>query len=1586
MRKNYFILVLLGFIFAAVSTFANAEYRLQNISKADISFKKDKPKRMNMTQAKKKGLLPTRKTFQLPPSKAYQPKQMFGYLVYDDELRDLTLCSFSLDSLSTINIIDMGPEYYPDLACGAYGNGLYYYYGCDGDGYAMFFASVDLASKDRNIINDYELEDYFLAYDMTYDYSTNTMYALVSMDDGDTSSLATVDLTNGSIEPVTTLEDYYVALAATYEGDLYAISLDGVVYKIDKQDGSPELILDTGIASDYLCTQSMEFDHTDESLYWASYAYHEDRDFYESALIKINVKDKTKEEIGVIGTNAEICGLYIPFVRNSLDSPLAPSEVTLVPDPNGGNTADLSWKNPEKTLNEDPLTALTKIELYRNDDIIKTFENPVKGETLTFKDTDVPTGLYTYKIIAYNTAGDGLPATITGFIGHDVPAAVSNLTLTKVNERTGKLTWEAPDKGLNGGWIDLPSLSYTITRLPDNKIVANDYKENEFTDKNITSLNNYSYIVESVTTDGKGGRIESNKELLGKALTIPYETSFGEEEQGQWTIIDANKDEKTWTYDTLLADFFFKDATGGVFYFGNSKGDTDDWLISSPLTFESGKSYKLEINAQVSTKGEDAILEITAGKGSDINDHQIITTLHITAFSPETKTISIIGLESGDYTLGMHLKLSDSSKLRIARFGVDTSTASYLSGIVKCGQELLKGASVQVKDSNNAIIAQSKTDAKGQYTLPYIEKGEYTLVTTLAGYDTVERALIISDPEIITVDIEMVKSKTVTIKGTVKNEKDLPLAGVSVAFRGTLNYQATTTEEGSFTVENIAVGNYRMTFYKNAFEQYTSNIDITEDKTLDAIILTNKILPPSDIQATADKISATISWKEPVEYKTFRYDNGKQTKNYGINGGNAYGVMGNLFRQPAKLTSASWYTIYDGYDDHDFVNLFVFDLDANGEPTNHILFAEPDIKNNNGEWTTYAFETPIDCPNGFIIALSVNNGYLALGATEEDEEYPFIPETQCSTQDYEHNVFYYMEELGFNDNLMVRAEGIPTGAPSNQAAKITGINKQKSKPIDKPFVIHREPTKLISPTNKQKRLNSSNDKYPAYNVYRLKDGEEKQTEKWTLLTPQPVMTLTYTDQALSTLPQGYYKYAVKAVYTSNRLSEAIISNVIGQNVLTDVTIAVQTNVEGVSAEKASIKLSNDKNSYTAAVDASGKATFIQIEKGIYQLTAKLKGCKEYTQEIDCLLKGSYNFDIQLTENLISPHNLAITPTTGNKQYQLSWNEFTITDDFENHKNFEINSPGEIGWNYIDGDGSKTKAFKDGQTGEWYEFDNMFSPMAFIVFNPSAVMPAMDDFHPHSGNKFLACIAGEVPNDDYLISPELDGSDSFIFKFFALSYDGSDQMKVGYSFNGMEAEDFIWDSGTISLTTPKEWKEYSYEIPGGAKFAAVRCISPDPLIFMIDDVCITTDKEKSCAAEKGLGAHTYEIYLDGKKVITQRGITYTFTNIADGKHIAGVKAIYASGESELATVEFEVTGNRIEEVVDEEVLLYPNPAKERIFVKGQVEQLDIYGASGNLLGSYLNPTEIQVAHLNDGIYTFRMITENGIQVKKVVIRK
>lgn len=157
--------------------------------------------------------------------------------------------------------------------------------------------------------------------------------------------------------------------------------------------------------------------------------------------------------------------------------------------------------------------------------------------------------------------------------------------------------------------------------------------------------------------------------------------------------------------------------------------------------------------------------------------------------------------------------------------------------------------------------------------------------------------------------------------------------------------------------------------------------------------------------------------------------------------------------------------------------------------------------------------------------------------------------------------------------------------------------------------------------------------------------------------------------------------------------------------------------------------------------------------------------------------------------------------------------------------------------------------------------------------------------------------------------------------------------------------------------------------------------------MLDDIYIGTNPNgpQALAATADLGSHSYEVYLDGNKVATQKGNSFLFTNLTEGSHTAGVKAVYASGMSKMTTIGFGVTTS----INDEEgnnITFYPNPAKDKLFIEGEYDLLQILSATGFPVATYEQASEINVSSLSEGVYIVRITKGEQIVIKKLVVKK
>ena len=109
--------------------------------------------------------------------------------------------------------------------------------------------------------------------------------------------------------------------------------------------------------------------------------------------------------------------------------------------------------------------------------------------------------------------------------------------------------------------------------------------------------------------------------------------------------------------------------------------------------------------------------------------------------------------------------------------------------------------------------------------------------------------------------------------------------------------------------------------------------------------------------------------------------------------------------------------------EHKTVNIFVFDLDSNGNPTSSVLFSRENVANIDNEWNTFEFPAELTAPRGYMLAISAD-GHAGLGIAKASDEYPFTERENCYSDDYKSGNFTYIEEHNINRPLMIRATGV----------------------------------------------------------------------------------------------------------------------------------------------------------------------------------------------------------------------------------------------------------------------------------------------------------------------------------------------------------------------------------------------------------------------------------------------------------------------------------------------------------------------------------------------------------------------------------
>lgn len=235
---------------------------------------------------------------------------------------------------------------------------------------------------------------------------------------------------------------------------------------------------------------------------------------------------------------------------------------------------------------------------------------------------------------------------------------------------------------------------------------------------------------------------------------------------------------------------------------------------------------------------------------------------------------------------------------------------------------------------------------------------------------------------------------------------------------------------------------------------------------------------------------------------------------------------------------------------------------------------------------------------------------------------------------------------------------------------------------------------------------------------------------------------------------------------------------------------------------------------------------------------------------------------------------------------------TVTEGFETYPAFTISHFGQ--WTLYDGDLQTTMGIQDGH-GNFVQYDNVEAPMAFQVFCPSAVNLSSFYYPVHTGKQVAAAFnAGRyTANDDWLISPEVDGAQTI--SFYACSPDASyygtnEQLEVLCSTTDTEPGSFTKIGQTI--TVPGQWTQYTAALPDGARYFALRCTSMDQYILFLDDITYRR-------AARDFHLTGYNVYCDGSLLATLPSSQTSYTDPQGSQQRKyEVSAVYNTGESRL----------------------------------------------------------------------------------------
>jgi|GEM_PF-1919272 cleaved adhesin domain protein len=342
---------------------------------------------------------------------------------------------------------------------------------------------------------------------------------------------------------------------------------------------------------------------------------------------------------------------------------------------------------------------------------------------------------------------------------------------------------------------------------------------------------------------------------------------------------------------------------------------------------------------------------------------------------------------------------------------------------------------------------------------------------------------------------------------------------------------------------------------------------------------------------------------------------------------------------------------------------------------------------------------------------------------------------------------------------------------------------------------------------------------------------------------------------------------------------------------------------------------------------------------------------------------------------------------------LSWDEIviprdniTLTDGFEDLlafstglENSELYKDNIGDWTSIHADGGQCYVMQVG--GTYLRFPNANSNTGFIVFNAEeAGVPekVIDIWRGHDGSAqcFLAYATIGVPNDKWLVSPLLSENAQQISFYAKSAIDtyGLESFEVLYSTTGKDIADFT-KVGEVKAAVPTQWTEYTYQLPAGAKYFAIRSTSNDVYALLVDDV-----KFEKAHPHRSLEFVGYRVYRDADILTSEPvgGTDHYISEYPDGRtHVYNVTALYTTGESAPSN-DASYTTSSIDGVAVSQPII--ESGHGFVAVRNAVgESLRINGVDGVVYYNDIVDSDIRVSLL-PGVY----IVYLGSKVMKLVV--
>ncbi len=463
----------------------------------------------------------------------------------------------------------------------------------DGDFYRIstvynFYTYTFLSIDSYDIANDWEydtidLDDYgLISLNMDKDPITGVVYGCFYNTTGDGYEFASADLETPSRNVICALSSAWCAFAFDANGQAYGLDKAGNLLKIDKTTGATSVVGNIGYTSKYVGSGAID---RKNNIFYCS-VYPDDIRGYILA-IDLSAGTVTAENVTVVRDDAsQFLGMVIPEYPED-GAPAAAENIDL-DFASGSLSGTVRFDIPSYNYAGVASTGNVNYEVRANGELVASGTSSY-GASVEASVTVPVSAMYNITVVLSNDAGKSLESKERIFIGNDIP--VTPEVTIYYEDGAFHVSWDAVTESLYDGYFDASQITYKVVRYPDNYVVAESTTETSLEDpvEFPETLISYTYGVQAKWADAASDWGISNRIVIG-SLSLPYSESFSRASSiSDYTIIDANGDGKTWSWDSDNRCLWMP---------YNTEMAMDDWLITPPIKMQAGKSYDISISAR----------------------------------------------------------------------------------------------------------------------------------------------------------------------------------------------------------------------------------------------------------------------------------------------------------------------------------------------------------------------------------------------------------------------------------------------------------------------------------------------------------------------------------------------------------------------------------------------------------------------------------------------------------------------------------------------------------------------------------------------------------------------------------------------------------------------------------------------------------------------------------------------------------------------------------------------------------------------------------------------------------------------------